>query len=187
MEEAAQTEMQKSCGHHQFFKAFNENIFRLLQLETLWEKRAKPKVRTLLCVLFWFQVKQMLDLNSLLSSSNGEEARQNDSVLLSDQRIASDAETAQMFVDSCNRLQVRGKKRTIFSFRFCFMQCVFQVRKNEAGSLDWDKDDEDALNFVTAAANLRGVQCLRLFLVCFFIWCCKQGNATILLRCQDSM
>ncbi len=44
MEAAALREGQRSFGHLQFFKAFTENIFRLLQLETLWEKRAKPKV-----------------------------------------------------------------------------------------------------------------------------------------------
>jgi hypothetical protein len=64
MEEAAQTEMQKSFGHHQFFKAFNENIFRLLQLETLWGKESKAKGKNV--VVCFVLVSSQTDVGSEL-------------------------------------------------------------------------------------------------------------------------
>ncbi len=128
MEEAAKAEEACSWGRLQFYKAYSENIYRLLQLETLWEKRVKPKQ---------LSFAAFIQENQTVTQS---------SVLMADQRLVGPAETAQRFVDSGNRLL---------------------ARKNEAGSLDWDKDDADALEFVFAAANLRslcyGIEQLSLF------------------------
>jgi ubiquitin-like 1-activating enzyme E1 B len=119
MEEEAKAEERVSFGRLQFHKAFSENIYRLLQLETLWEKRDKPK---------------QLRYTTLLEEQAQE--AQPATLLMAEQRLVGAAETARRFVESCNRLL---------------------ERKQKASSLDWDKDDEDALEFVFAAANLRSL------------------------------
>ena len=114
----AKHEESVSFGRLQFHKAFTENIYRLLQLEALWEDRKKP------LQLSFVELEAKTD-----KVEQGAEAS-----LLQDQRKLTLAETAKLFVDACNQLQ---------------------ERKLQVGSLDFDKDDDDALNFVTAAANLR--------------------------------
>lgn len=116
--EEARQEERISFGRAQFFKAFHENIYRLLKLDALWEKRAKP-----ICLRF----EELLRQNEAPSTQQA--------ALLADQRIWSMKENASMFVEACNKLYERKLKH---------------------GSVGWDKDDDDALNFVTAASNLRG-------------------------------
>ena len=123
MEEEAIREGAASFGRLQFHKAFNENIYRLIQLETLWEKRKKP-------------TQLRFDELSNQKQHPEQQQEQQGAPLLADQRVASSAELTRLFVESSNRLL---------------------ARKQDLGSLEWDKDDADALDFVTAAANLRSL------------------------------
>ena len=123
LEEEGRKEEAVSFGRLQFHKAFSENIYRLLQLEALWEDRKKPL---------------QLRFSEIVADPTDAEEEQpqqlQSATLLADQRKMSLAETAHLFVDACTRLQRRAE---------------------QVGSLDFDKDDDDALDFVTAAANLR--------------------------------
>lgn len=75
----------------------------------------------------------MLTFSQVVSSM---ESGSNADAILVDQRVLSLSDTAKLFVDSCNRLRER-------------------LRQTDIQSIDFDKDDNDALDFVTSAANLR--------------------------------
>ena len=125
-----------SQGRAEFFKCFTENIYRLLQLEALWEKRKKPRM------LDFEETQKNPDFQTCNESNNDE------AVQTSDQVLWSVAKSAKVFVDCCNELSNERKK---------------------VKALFFDKDDELALNFVTAAANLRsycyGIEMLSKFKV----------------------
>jgi ubiquitin-like 1-activating enzyme E1 B len=117
------------AGSRIFQKVFDQDIQRLLSMEDLWKHRAKPT---------------RLDLNDLRGGELGDRA-----ALDFDQKVWSLKENTTIFLET-------------------YLRCAFTCRADRLGrdlmakkksdplaSLEFDKDDELALDFVTATANLR--------------------------------
>ncbi|KAK4509131.1 uncharacterized protein ATC70_007481 [Mucor velutinosus] len=105
-----------------FDKVYNTDINRLLSMESMWAKRAKPTP---------------LDYDTLESESAAAETS---AVGLADQKVWTLKENFEMFKDSVVRLAARYLKE----------------RETQSDAiLSFDKDDDDAMDFVTAASNLR--------------------------------
>lgn len=112
-----------------FEKLFNIDIHYLLSMDSLWKERQKP---------------EPLDFDRLENGSCDEQrahcskssSNANNSTVLDNQRLWSCQECLNVFTKSIDKLRSRMKT---------------------AEYLEWDKDDEDALNFVTAASNLRSL------------------------------
>lgn len=106
-------------------KLFNDDIRYLLSMENLWKQRAKPTP---------------LDYLNLINDNTNEEPQcskitsHEDGIKLGNQRLWSIRECVDVFSES--------------------VQALYQ-RMKTASYLQWDKDDEVALNFVVAASNLR--------------------------------
>lgn len=113
-----------------FNKVFKGDVERLLSMEDMWRKRTKP-------VPLDFDVasKQMTNGETSTENGNGSIAPPS----LRDQRVLSIHETVELFIQSLNRLAKRARD--------------LDALKKE--SLSFDKDDIDAMDFVTATANLR--------------------------------
>lgn len=109
-----------------FDKVFSDDIDRLRKMEDAWKTRKPPEI---------------LSYGVLQAAASGISA----SISLSDQITWSRNENFTVFKDSLQRLARR------------FLDSQSQARKDGlAGpSIAFDKDDEDTLDFVTAAANLR--------------------------------
>lgn len=118
-----------------FNKLFSDDIKYLLSMSKLWEKRTPPKP---------------LDWHSIVNNnSNGENNNQSNggsnSEETSDKPIAHKIWNldecchflSESVIDLCKRIK------------------ELESNDNENPILAWDKDDEDAMNFVTAASNLR--------------------------------
>ncbi|CAO0799477.1 unnamed protein product [Mucor circinelloides] len=105
-----------------FDKVYNTDINRLLSMESMWAKRAKPTP---------------LDYDTLERESAAAETS---TVGLADQKVWTLKENFEMFKDSVVRLAARYLKE----------------RETQSDAiLSFDKDDDDAMDFVTAASNLR--------------------------------
>ncbi|KAL9554989.1 hypothetical protein MBANPS3_002557 [Mucor bainieri] len=105
-----------------FNKVYNTDINRLLSMESMWAKRAKPTP---------------LDYDTLEKESAAAETT---AVGLPDQKVWTLKENFEMFKDSVVRLATRYLKE----------------RETQSDAiLSFDKDDDDAMDFVTAASNLR--------------------------------
>ncbi|GAN09446.1 ubiquitin-activating enzyme-like protein [Mucor ambiguus] len=105
-----------------FDKVYSTDINRLLSMESMWAKRAKPTP---------------LDYDNLERESAAAETSV---VGLPDQKVWTLKENFEMFKNSVVRLATR------------------YLKEKEAQSdaiLSFDKDDDDAMDFVTAASNLR--------------------------------
>lgn len=104
-------------------------------MSKLWEKRKPPTA------LIWDECVQnnTIPLNSSeqQNGSSNNNNNTNDQNQLAALKLWSVSECCQVFNDSVQQLSNR--------------------LANESGEqiLSWDKDDEDAMNFVAAAANLR--------------------------------
>lgn len=108
-----------------FQKLFQDDIKYLLSMENLWQKRRPPTP---------------LDWNDLPDAIAGSSAVPDNSVL-KDQRVWSMKECAEVLKQSVNLLKMK-----------------LAEEKNDDGvtaALIWDKDDDPAMDFVTACANIR--------------------------------
>lgn len=112
-----------------FNKLFNDDIKYLLSMSKLWEKRKPPTP------LEWIEC---IDNNTIPfkedHNQNNQEQNQNKMTSL---RIWSISECCKIFEDSVQKLHQR------------------LTNSNQDEILCWDKDDDDAMDFVAAAANLR--------------------------------
>ncbi|CEG63130.1 hypothetical protein RMATCC62417_00330 [Rhizopus microsporus] len=109
-----------------FDKVFNVDVQRLLSMESMWKNRKKPS-----------------PLNYDMMEKNLQEKtkeQKEDSQTLPDQKVWSLEENFDVFKETVTRLSSR---------------LVKEKEKNPEATLSFDKDDEDAMKFVTAAANLR--------------------------------
>ncbi|KAL1918225.1 uncharacterized protein VTP21DRAFT_3491 [Calcarisporiella thermophila] len=111
-----------------FEKVFNRDIHRLLSMEDMWKNRRAPIPLT----FTEFDQKNTLTENGGVNNSGTTIGR--------DHRVWSLEENFAMFVDSIQRLSKR----------------VIDTQSSEQIThLSFDKDDDDALDFVTATSNLR--------------------------------
>ncbi|KAI9803370.1 MAG: E1 ubiquitin-activating protein uba2 [Piccolia ochrophora] len=108
-----------------FEKVFDQDITRLRGMEDMWKARKPP---------------EGLDYDLL----SGEAANIDRFVVSNNQRTWTVAENVAVFSDSLKRLSQRLRKAQEAS-----------QRTEAAPILIFDKDDDDALDFVTASANLR--------------------------------
>lgn len=111
-----------------FNKLFSDDIKYLLSMSKLWEKRKAPTP------LDWNTVSTAPEISE---SSETNKTSQEENKIAS-LKIWSINECCKVFSESVNLLHKRLKEST-----------------DENPILYWDKDDEDALNFVAASANLR--------------------------------
>ncbi|OQV22415.1 SUMO-activating enzyme subunit 2 [Hypsibius exemplaris] len=124
-----------SCGYNAitlFEKLFRDDIAYLLSMEKLWEKRRKPVVLDVQAILREPQaiLQEPQPLDSDRSNGDGGSTAGDHE----DKRVWGIGENARVFIRS-----VRGLKASL----------------EKLGNLVWDKDDEVAMDFVTAVANLR--------------------------------
>ena len=111
-----------------FQKVFKDDIIRLRSMEDMWKTRKPPN---------------RLDFDNLSKASSGlcpEIASQ-------DQKIWDETENFVVFCDSLRRLSARLQEA----------QAVASEANAIPPVLNFDKDDEDTLDFVAASANLRSI------------------------------
>ena len=111
-----------------FEKVFKDDINRLRSMEGMWKTRKLPDA---------------LDFDALSHSARGISS----AVAHQDQKTWTEAENLVVFCDSIRRLSVRLQQAQASAADASAIPPV----------LSFDKDDEDALNFVAASANLRSV------------------------------
>lgn len=117
-------------------KLYNEDIHCLLRMENLWKQRQRPRT------LDYGDLVAENGVKAPSTSSNSEapthsrdhNINQDEQQSLNTQRLWTLTECAQVFCESVRQLQ---------------------KRMESSGHQYWDKDDELAMNFVAAAANLR--------------------------------
>ncbi|KAM0275005.1 hypothetical protein ACHAQH_007654 [Verticillium albo-atrum] len=112
-----------------FNKVFNTDIVRLLSMEDMWKSRRKP---------------EPLDYKTLMGKA-AEALASKEEILRDDQRVWSLEDNLAVFNDSLDRLSKR-------------LLDLKEAHKNASGPepvITFDKDDEDTLDFVAAAANIR--------------------------------
>ncbi|PRP83857.1 hypothetical protein PROFUN_08888 [Planoprotostelium fungivorum] len=114
-------------------KSFSEYLFRKLFYLEIYKK---IRIAQLTKKDLWpgRETPVPIMLDQLHLYSNGTNDSTNSVESLPDQQIMSLKQNADLFIDSVNRLV---------------------ERRSKTGAMDFDKDDDDALNFVTAASNLR--------------------------------
>ena len=110
-----------------FNKVFTEDIQRLRSMEDMWKTRAKPTALV------------YSELDALSSPFDPA------SISLDDQRVWSISENLTIFKDSLSRLSARIAEDKVNA-----------PPDSLSPTITFDKDDTDTLDFVTAAANLRG-------------------------------
>lgn len=111
-----------------FDKVFNTDIVRLRSMEDMWKSRKPP---------------EPLDYKTVLGHAT-EALASKEALLRDDQRPWTLEENLVVFNDSLDRLSKR----------------ILEMRKTQAATgpeplIEFDKDDEDTLDFVTASANIR--------------------------------
>ncbi|KAM0586503.1 hypothetical protein ACHAP6_005301 [Verticillium nonalfalfae] len=112
-----------------FNKVFNADIVRLLSMEDMWKSRRKP---------------EPLDYATLMGKA-AEALASKAEILRDDQRVWSLEENLAVFNDSLDRL----------SKRLLELKAAHQNASGPEPVITFDKDDEDTLDFVAAAANIR--------------------------------
>lgn len=132
-ESEALKSIRESVGSSQFpqllfDKVFKTDIERLCSMEDMWKSRQAP---------------QPLDYKTLLEQA-GEAIAAKDTILQDGQKVWSLEESLVVFNDSLDRLSKR----------------MADLKKSHDGSgptpmIEFDKDDEDTLDFVAASANIR--------------------------------
>ena len=110
-----------------FNKIFRNDIWYLRSMTNLWKNRKEPRE------LDYEKIENNYIIFSEPGSSKNDESENNDDQL-PDQRLWDSRKCLQIFVESLNELKQRVKVEKI---------------------LKWDKDDEAALNFVSAVSNFR--------------------------------
>ncbi|KAF8590669.1 hypothetical protein K439DRAFT_1627653 [Ramaria rubella] len=121
-----------------FNKVFTSDVHNLLSMEDMWRSRAPP-VPLDYDTIFSTPISNSASELPTTSASNGHTSVANG---LRDQKTLTLKETLDMFVSSTNRLATR-----------------LSLPKSQGGekTIAFDKDDDDALDFVCASANLRSV------------------------------
>ncbi|CAH7689653.1 hypothetical protein BY996DRAFT_4575627 [Phakopsora pachyrhizi] len=110
-----------------FTKVFEEDINRLLKMEDMWKSRKAPTPLSY----------------DLLSDSDGTESGKSEKLKIPDQSLLKDQKTLSL-------------KDSFKLFNSSLLALANRVASDpDKEPLSWDKDDDDALDFVTAAANLR--------------------------------
>jgi ubiquitin-like 1-activating enzyme E1 B len=112
-----------------FDKVYNSDVVRLLSMEDMWKSRRKPEP-----VVF----------EALMEKSAKAIASTQD-ILREDQRVWNLEENLAVFIDSLDRLSKRLQD----------LKAAHQDASGPEPVITFDKDDEDTLDFVTAAANIR--------------------------------
>ncbi|KAH7347696.1 SUMO-activating enzyme subunit uba-2 [Plectosphaerella cucumerina] len=112
-----------------FDKVYNSDVIRLLSMEDMWKSRRKPEP-----VVF----------EALMEKSAKAIASTQD-ILREDQRVWNLEENLAVFIDSLDRLSKRLQD----------LKVAHQDASGPEPVITFDKDDEDTLDFVTAAANIR--------------------------------
>lgn len=112
-----------------FDKLFRIDIEYLHKMDKLWKNRTKP------IILKYDQLDVELPKSSRIDNDSSTSTYQED-YSLKDQKLLSLRECFELFVDSLKQLKERLKTDQY---------------------LVWDKDDEAALDFVTAVSNLRSL------------------------------
>jgi len=129
-----------------FHKVFHTDILQLTTLKSLWKKMAPPKP---------FDINEVLE-GSVAASSHQQDAER----VLEDQKVWGLKQCAQVF------LRVYGAFFFFYCGGFQLNQLTTGCRAKELKELaasqeiglQWDKDEELHLDFVTAASNLRSAQ-----------------------------
>ncbi len=112
-----------------FNKLFNEDIKYLLSMSKLWEKRKPPTP---------------LDWSACLTDNNNLEQNETN---------ASSAAATEL---SSHKIWTMSECCNQFSLAVSNLHKRLMTEEDPNNQiLCWDKDDEDAMNFVAAAANLR--------------------------------
>lgn len=125
-----------------FNKLFNDDIKYLLSMAKLWETRTPPRPLDWSTSLANTEPLQAQGGNTNSSSSESESQSSVSTSKPISHKIWSLSECCKYFSSSVSELSKRIELQ--------------RVEENEENPiLAWDKDDEDAMNFVTAAANLR--------------------------------
>lgn len=113
-----------------FDKVFKADIERLRSMEDMWKTRSKP---------------EPLDYKTLMGQST-EALAAKEAIIEDDQKVWSLEESLVVFNDSMDRLSKR----------------MLELKKTQGGFdsaltsiIEFDKDDEDTLDFVAASANIR--------------------------------
>lgn len=112
-----------------FDKVFNSDVTRLLSMEDMWKSRRKP---------------EPLEYSKLVEQS-AEALASKEEILRDDQRVWSLEENLAVFIDSLDRL----------SKRLLELKEAHQNASGPEPIISFDKDDDETLDFVTAAANIR--------------------------------
>ncbi|CAG8446304.1 10195_t:CDS:10 [Gigaspora rosea] len=110
-----------------FQKIFNDDINRLLIMEDMWKTRKRP------APLVYEELEKLKDTESQMDQTTNSNT-------LRDQRLWSLTENFSMFLESIKRLST---------------QLLAEKVTNPDASLTFDKDDIDAMDFITATSNLR--------------------------------
>ncbi len=115
-------------AHMLFDKVFNTDIIRLRSMEDMWKYRKPP---------------EPLDYATVLGQASDALAFRQD-ILRDGQKIWSLEENMVVFIDSLERLSKR----------------ILEMKTVQAGTgpepiIEFDKDDDDTLDFVAASANIR--------------------------------
>ncbi|KAG5342178.1 hypothetical protein C0989_004915 [Termitomyces sp. Mn162] len=141
------------CQHaakHAFQKVFNDDINNLLVMADMWKSRAPPvplDFDTILDGTFILRdegtsknrggATDKADQSATsIASVNGNVGMTSNGAGLKDQKALSLKDNVELFVHSTNRLAAR-------------------LRSGNETTISFDKDDDDTLDFVTAASNLR--------------------------------
>ncbi|KAG6868585.1 hypothetical protein C0993_000850 [Termitomyces sp. T159_Od127] len=131
-----------------FEKVFNADIKNLLAMADMWKARATPVPLDFDAILDGtFSLRgegkdgigatnQENHSVTVAAGVNGNTSTSSNSAGLRDQRTLSLKDNVELFVDSVNRLAAR-------------------LRSGTETTISFDKDDDDTLDFVTAASNLR--------------------------------
>ncbi|KAJ4480099.1 hypothetical protein J3R30DRAFT_3669821 [Lentinula aciculospora] len=141
----------ESPAKQAFLKIFKHDIERLLGMSDMWKHRAPPvslDYEKIMDGTFWVGENgeggaqkngnnTNGDLQPIASTSTSAAATTASArVALKDQKKLTLKENLELFISSVNALSLR-------------------LSSNPTQTIDFDKDDEDTLNFVTAASNLR--------------------------------
>ena len=111
-----------------FDKVFKEDIERLRQMEDMWKDKEPPEP------LSYDSLEQEVAKTDTSNSTNG-------------QRVWSAAENFVVFKDSLDRL----------ARRFAEEQAAASKSGGPQPTISFDKDDDDTMDFVAAAGNLRSI------------------------------
>ncbi|KAI0084615.1 hypothetical protein BDY19DRAFT_898178 [Irpex rosettiformis] len=131
-----------------FQKVFNSDINNLLSMEDMWRTRAKPTPLDFAAITngtFTLPLplsqtngaptRPATNGNGATASTSSSGSSSRSDAGLKDQRALTLQDNVELFVASTNRLAAR--------------------MRNGEETISFDKDDDDTLDFVTAAANLR--------------------------------